>query len=61
MRKPPLAGEFDKFFSRLNDYTDLLLKLYEAQQVVVAAELAKEIDGRIHRSEKKHIHEAFVL
>lgn len=61
MRKPPLAREFDKFFSRLNDYTDLLLKLYEAQQVVVATELAKEIDRRIHRSEKKHIHEAFVL
>jgi len=61
MRKPALTREFDRFFTRLNDYTDLLLKLYVAREVVIAPEQAKEIDKRIRRAEKKHIHEAFVL
>ncbi len=61
MRKALLTREFDRFFTRLNDYTDLLLKLYEAREVVIAPGQAREIDKRIRPSEKKHIHEAFVL
>jgi len=49
------------FVTRLNAYTDLLLKLYEAPEVVLTPEQAKEIGKRIRLSEKKHIHEAFVL
>lgn len=61
MRKDSLKAEFDKFFVLINEYTDLLLKIFEAKEVVITPQKKKEILTEILSSEKKHIHEAFVL
>ncbi len=49
MRKPSVELKFEKFFRRINWYTDLLVKVTEAESLMLAA------------SEKKEIFEAFVL
>jgi len=61
MRKYSLKAEFDKFFVLINEYTDLLLKIFEAKEIVIPPQKKKEILTKILPSEKKHIHEAFVL
>ena len=61
MGKYSLKSDFNKFFVNINEYTDLLLKIYEAREVVIPPEKKKEILTEILLSEKKHIHEAFVL
>jgi len=61
MGKYSLKAEFNKFFGRLNQCTDLLLKIFEAKEVVIPPEKRKEILTEILPSEKKQIHEAFVL
>lgn len=61
MGKQSLKAEFDKFFVLINEYTDLLLKIFEAKEVVIPPEKKKEIYTEVLTSEKKHIHEAFVL
>lgn len=61
MGKYSLKAEFNKFFVLINEYTDLLLKVFEAKEVVIPPEKKKEILTEILPSEKKQIHEAFVL
>ena len=61
MGKYSLKAEFNKFFVRINEHTDLLLKIFEAKKVVIPPEKKKEILTEILPSEKKQIHEAFVL
>jgi hypothetical protein len=61
MGRYSLKGEFDSFFVLINEYTDLLLKVFEAIEVVIAPQKKKEILTEVLSSEKKHIHEAFVL
>ena len=61
MGKYSLKAEFNKFFVRINEHTDLLLKIFEAKKVVIPPEKRKEILTEILPSEKKQIHEAFVL
>lgn len=61
MGKQSLKSEFNIFFTLINDYTDLLLKIFEATEVVVSQKKRKEILTEILPTEKKHIHEAFVL
>ena len=61
MGKYLLKAEFNKFFIRINEHTDLLQKIFEAKKVVVPPEKKKEILTDILPSEKKQIHEAFVL
>ena len=61
MGKLSLRVEFDKFFALISEYTDLLLKIFEAKEVVIPPQKKKEILTEILHSEKKHIHEAFVL
>jgi len=61
MRKDSIKAEFDKFFILINEYTDLLLKIFEAKEVVIPPQKKKEILTEILPSEKKYIHEAFVL
>ena len=61
MPKTSLKSEFDDFFIRINEYTDLLFKIFEAKEVIIPPEMKREILTEILLSEKKHIHEAFVL
>jgi hypothetical protein len=61
MAKSWLKSEFGRFFVRINEYTDLLVKLFEAREVTLPPEKRKEILTEILLSEKKQIHEAFVL
>jgi hypothetical protein len=61
MLKSSLKRQFDTFFIRINQYTDLLLKVFEAKEVVIPPEKKKEILTEVLPSEKKQIHEAFVL
>jgi hypothetical protein len=61
MPKSSLKSEFDDFFIRINEYTDLLFKIFEAKEVIIPPEKKREILVEILLSEKKHIHEAFVL
>jgi len=59
--KSSFKKQFDAFFIRINQYTDLLLKIFEAKEVIIPPEKRKEILTEILPSEKKQIHEAFVL
>lgn len=61
MPQSSLKKQFDGFFIRINEYTDLLLKIFEAKEVIIPPEKRKEILTEILASEKKQIHEAFVL
>ena len=61
MPKSSFKKQFDAFFIRINQYTDLLLKIFEAKEVIIPPEKRKEILTEILPSEKKQIHEAFVL
>jgi hypothetical protein len=61
MPKSSIKNEFDDFFLRINEYTDLLIKIFEAKEVTIPPEKRREILTEILLSEKKHIHEAFVL
>lgn len=61
MAKSWLKSEFDRFFVRINQHIDLLVKLFDAKEVVLPPEKKKEILTEILLSEKKQIHEAFVL
>lgn len=61
MLKSSLKSEFDDFFICINEYTDLLFKIFEAKEVIIPPEKRREILTEILLSEKKHIHEAFVL
>ncbi len=61
MGKHSLKIEFDKFFVLINEYTDLLFKIFEAKEVIIPTEEKKEILTEVLYSEKRHIHEAFVL
>jgi hypothetical protein len=61
MGRSLLARGFDTFFTTLNAYTDLLLKLYQAREVVLPPAQAREIVKTILPDEKRHVHEAFVL
>lgn len=61
MGKYSLKAEFDRFFVLINEYTDLLLKIFEAKRVVIPPQKKKEILTVMLPSEKKQIHEAFVL
>jgi len=61
MAKSWLKSEFDRFFVRINQHIDLLVKLFDAKEVILPPEKKKEILTEILLSEKKQIHEAFVL
>ena len=61
MPKSSYKSQFDSFFNSIVQYTDLLLKIFEAKEVVIPPEKKKEILAEILPSEKKQIHEAFVL
>lgn len=61
MGKHSLKTEFDKFFVLINTYTDLLLKIFEAKEVVIPPKKKREILTEILPYEKRQIHEAFVL
>ena len=41
MRKDSLKAEFDKFFILLNEYTDLLLKIFEAKEIIIPPQKKK--------------------
>ena len=41
MGKYSLKSDFNKFFVNINEYTDLLLKIYEAREVVIPQEKKK--------------------
>jgi hypothetical protein len=56
-----IKSDFSKFFSAMAQYTDLLLKITEAKKIVVPPEKEKEIYTKLLVSEKRQIHEAFVL
>lgn len=55
MGKNLLKAEFERFFVLVSEHTDLLLKIFESQQVVVPPEKKKEILTEILLSEKKQI------
>ncbi len=61
MPKCSLKKQVDVFFIRINQYTDLLLKIFETKKVEIPPEKKKEILTEILPYEKKQIHEAFVL
>lgn len=61
MGKPSINAEFSNFFRCINEYTDLLVKVIEAREVSVAPEKGTDISTALLRSEKKLVHEAFVL
>lgn len=61
MGKYSLKAEFERFFVLVSEHTDLLLKIFESHQVIIPPQKKKEILTEILLSEKKQIHEAFVL
>ncbi len=56
-----LKNEFDVFFTDMGKYSDLLVKIIEAIEVVVPPQKKEEILTKLLLTEKKQIHEAFVL
>jgi len=61
MRIPSLKAEFDNFFASMTQHTDLLVKIIKTTRIVLPPHEEKEILTKLLQSEKKQIHEAFVL
>jgi len=61
MQTSSLKTEFDNFFTSMNQYTDLLVKVIKTKKLVLAKNAEKEILPKLLQTEKKQIHEAFVL
>ena len=61
MRASVIRARFDRFFEDITKHTDLLVKVIEAKEVVMSPVAKKEVPSRILVSEKRQIHEAFVL
>ncbi len=61
MRIPSLKPEFDSFFTSMTQHTDLLVKIIKTTRIVLPPREKKEILTKLMQSEKKQIHEAFVL
>ncbi len=60
MKTPSLRREFENFFSSMNDYTDLLVKIIDTKKVVLPSSKGEILRG-LSQTEKRQIHEAFVL
>lgn len=61
MRPSLIRTRFNRFFADITKYSDLLVKVLEAEAVVISPELEKEVPSSVLIDEKKEIHEAFVL
>jgi len=61
MARTRIKSVFDDFFLRISRYTDLLLKISVAKRVEIPKEYEGDILKEVLESEKKRIHEAFVL
>ena len=61
MRASVIRARFNSFFADITKYSDLLVKVIEAKEVVMSPVAKKEVPSRILVSEKREIHEAFVL
>ena len=61
MRRTSLKTEFDNFFSSMTQHTDLLVKIIKTKRIILPSQEEKEILPKFLESEKKQIHEAYVL
>ena len=61
MQTYSLKAEFDNFFASMIQYTDFLIKIVKTTKIILPPHEDKEILTKLLQTEKKQIHEAFVL
>ena len=61
MQTSSLKAEFDNFLTSMTQYTDFLNKIIKTTKVIIPPHEKKEILIELLQTEKKQIHEAFVL
>ena len=61
MQTYSLKAEFDNFFVSMIQYTDFLIKIVKTTKIILPPHEDKEILTKLLQTEKKQIHEAFVL
>ncbi len=61
MQVSSLKAEFDNFFASIIQHTDLLVKIVKTTRIILPPHEEKEILPAFLQTEKKQIHEAFVL
>ena len=61
MQTSSLKTEFDNFFTSMIQYTDFLIKIITTTKIIIPPQEQREILPKLLQSEKKLIHEAFVL
>lgn len=61
MQTSSLKTEFDNFFTSMIQNTDFLIKIITTTKIIIPPQEKREILPKLLQSEKKLIHEAFVL
>ena len=61
MQKHSPKTEFERFFTSMTQYTDLLVKIIGTKKVIIPQHKKEEISVPLSIFEKQQIHEAFVL